>query len=334
MAVKRDSSIDFLKIISMAAVLFLHTQRNAEEGVVFNYVLYYGARFAMPVFFMVNGMLIMNRKEFTFDYYKKKILNIIRITAIWGGISVILSLLFDRSGIKRAVVNGIKCLWGGYAVPFWFLVTLGIIYTILLFCFPIVKKKLNLILIVLGSICVVINLVSLINIFVFDGFYIQEPVNQRIRLWSWGFYFLLGYRLKDMTFSDKQKKYLPIMTTIVTVVAIVYQYLIFVVKLNKINSSFCYESPLIMLWAAMIFLTVRNSNWIRNTDKGAVIQKLSIYSFGIFLLHGYFLRYLDLVKANHNAISAFGVWLGLYSVCLVITIILSRIPYLNKIMKY
>ena len=334
MTAKRDSSIDLLKILSMAAVLLLHTQRNAEEGVVFNNVLYYGARFAMPIFFMVNGMLIMNRKDFKFDYYKKKILNIVRITAIWGGISVILSLLFDRSGIKRAVINGIKCLWGGYVVPFWFLVTLAIIYTILLFCFPIIKNKLNLILIALGSICVVIDLISLINIFVFDGFYIQESVNQRIRLWTWGFYFLLGYRLKDMTISDKQKKLLPIMTALVTVVAIVYQYLIFVVKLNKINSSFCYESPLIMLWASLLFLTVRNSEWIKNTEKGAIIQKFSIYSFGVFLLHGYFLRYLDLVKANHNAISAFGVWLCLYLGCLLITIVLSRIPYLNKIMKY
>ena len=334
MTAKRDISIDFLKILSMAAVLFLHTQRNAEEGVVFNNVLYYGARFAMPVFFMINGMLIMNRNEFTFDYYKKKTLNIVRITAIWGGISVILSLLFDRSGIKRAVVNGIKCLWGGYVVPFWFLVTLGIIYTILLFCFPIVKKKLNLILVVLGIICVVIDLISLINIFAFDGFYIQKPVNQRIRLWSWGFYFLLGYYLKDMTLSDKQKKYLPIMTALVTVVAIVYQYLIFVVKLNMINSSFCYESPLIMLWTSLIFLTVRNTKWIKNTDKGAIIQKFSIYSFGVFLLHGYFLRYLDLVKSNHSAVSAFVVWLCLCIGCLLITFVISKIPYLNKIMKY
>ena len=77
MSDKRDSSLDILKLISMAAVLFLHTQRNAELGVVFNPVLYYGSRFAMPVFFMINGMLIMDHKEFTISYYFKKILNML-----------------------------------------------------------------------------------------------------------------------------------------------------------------------------------------------------------------------------------------------------------------
>lgn len=71
----------------MVAVVGLHSQRSLILGTVNNEVLYYLSRFAMPCFFMTNGYLILNRNDFTFTYYKRKIVNMIRVL-ISGGYSV------------------------------------------------------------------------------------------------------------------------------------------------------------------------------------------------------------------------------------------------------
>jgi surface polysaccharide O-acyltransferase-like enzyme len=51
----------------------------------------------MPVFFMVNGYLILKRETFDFSYWKRKVLNIARVLIIWGVInSLYLLLLISR----------------------------------------------------------------------------------------------------------------------------------------------------------------------------------------------------------------------------------------------
>ena len=54
-----------------------------------NEILYYLSRFAMPCFFMVNGYLILCKKSFSVEYYKKKMLNMLRVL-LSGGAGVYL----------------------------------------------------------------------------------------------------------------------------------------------------------------------------------------------------------------------------------------------------
>ena len=76
---KRNEGIDLLKALCMIAVVGLHSQRSIIAGNVNNVVLYYLARFAMPCFFMINGYLVLNKEEFTFDYHNTKNFNLIRV---------------------------------------------------------------------------------------------------------------------------------------------------------------------------------------------------------------------------------------------------------------
>ena len=89
---KRNEGIDILKALCMIAVVGLHSQRSLILGTVNNEVIYYLSRFAMPCFFMINGYLILNRNDFTLEYYKKKIVNMIRVL-LSGGDSI--SIFFD-----------------------------------------------------------------------------------------------------------------------------------------------------------------------------------------------------------------------------------------------
>ena len=71
---KRNYGIDLLKILSILGMLALHTQRSLQTGECYNPCLYYGGRFCMPIFFMVNGYLILSKEDFSVKYFQKKYL--------------------------------------------------------------------------------------------------------------------------------------------------------------------------------------------------------------------------------------------------------------------
>lgn len=83
---QRNFGLDLLKALCMIAVVGLHSQRNMVTGTINNTFLYYVSRFAMPCFFMINGYLILNRNDFTFTYYKRKIVNMVRVLISGGGV--------------------------------------------------------------------------------------------------------------------------------------------------------------------------------------------------------------------------------------------------------
>lgn len=80
----RNDGLDLLKAICMVAVVGLHSQRSMVTGTVNNPLLYYISRFAMPCFFMINGYLILNRDDFPLTYYKKKLINMVRVLLSGG----------------------------------------------------------------------------------------------------------------------------------------------------------------------------------------------------------------------------------------------------------
>ena len=81
----REIYIDAIKTIALMLVFALHTQRSLSTGICYNPILYYGARCCMPLFFMVNGALIIRKTEFGIQYYLKKTINIIKLLVVWGG---------------------------------------------------------------------------------------------------------------------------------------------------------------------------------------------------------------------------------------------------------
>ena len=329
---KRDYGIDLLKVISTFAVLAVHSQRCSETGELFNPFLYYIARFAMPCFFMCNGFLIMKRETFDFKYYIKKITNIVRVLLIWSCVTIVLSLLIEHNTLKVALIDGIKCGLGAKIVPFWFLFTLGIIYTALIFLFDWVKRNINVLLIVLLVGMFIIHLFSLINIFR-GGYFIQQIIDQRFRLWTWVFYFLSGYKIKlfmqERAAFNKNKLFL--LTTFMTVIVFFYQYYLCAIYLNKINSEYLYDSIFIVIWCVLIFVLF---NSIEIHDDRKIICFLSSNTFGIFLLHGYFLYYLKLTNRIHGFIDSTLLWIALIIICYVITAIVRKIPIGRKIFEY
>ena len=325
----RELYLDAIKVFALLMVFLLHTQRGVEvTDPCHNFVLFYLGRCAMPLFFMVNGTLILSKETFTFEYYKKKVSKIIRLLFLWGCVTIGYYLIVMRTGIFEAVKNGLKVMLAyHWVINLWFFITFILIYTLLLFCFDWVKTHITQCVVVLFVVCVVIESISVVNIF-HGGFFIQEFINQRLRLWTWCFYFCLGFLLKSMTFKKLDKGILAFSTVVFTVVSIVWQYYLCWFKTEQIESNYMHDDLLIIVWSIGIFLCFRYFE---------VLWKLSVFaniSFGAFLMHSYFIDAWNLRALPHNGLESIGVVVLLTAGTFVLSYYLNKIPVVKKLFQY
>ena len=328
--IEKNIGIEILKTLALCGVLALHTQRSYFLHECWNPLIYYLARFCMPIFFMVNGALIMKRDTFSFSYYKRKVLNIIRILTIWAIITFVYSYLLLDLTFHISLINGIKSLLGGFIVPFWFLFTFILIYTILLFCFDFIKKHLKWVVYSLFFICILIDVVSLTNIGR-GGYFLQASIPQKFRLWTWLFYFLFGYYLSSL--APYRKRLVAICLVVFTILSWIYQYYLCFEYLEKMNSEYTYDNVLIIIWCACIFVSFCNLKFIDQSIKKA-ITVVSSNMFGVFLLHGFFIKYFGLTEIVRNGIESSLLFVILLIGCWGISFIINHIPYLKEIIRY
>ena len=75
--VERNISLDVLKVLSCFSIVALHI--FGRKNNLLNGIVYYISTFAIPIFFMVNGFLLMRKKEISYKYIVKKIYKILKI---------------------------------------------------------------------------------------------------------------------------------------------------------------------------------------------------------------------------------------------------------------
>lgn len=326
---KRALYLDALKVIALVLVFALHTQRGVEDtDPLHNAVLFYGARCAMPIFFMVNGALIMSKESFTFAYYKKKILNMIRIFIIWGTITVFYALFYMRVGLYEALKNGVKVLVAKHwVINLWFFFTFAIIYTVLLFWFQWIKRNIVTLTLILGVVCVCLGVISDISV-LHGGYFVQAYVTQRLRLWTWFFYFFLGYVLRTFELDQNDRVYVFLITALSFGLAVFLQYILAWCCTGQIESNYMYDNLLLVIYSSFVFLSFRIMPKV-----SAWLSRFVGPSFGAFLLHSYFIDALNL-RASSNAVQAFFVWVGLVVCMWFLSWCLSKIPVVREAFRY
>lgn len=139
----RDYSLDLAKFIAIFFVIIYHNSWALSTDIIndssvsalltyyFNSIL----STCVPLFFLVNGALVINKK-FNLNQHVRKIIKLVALTLIWAVIIVVcISLIRHESlSLKRAVQ--IISQWQfGYVHSLWFMHTLIIIYLF----FPLIK---------------------------------------------------------------------------------------------------------------------------------------------------------------------------------------------------
>ncbi|MBU3103161.1 acyltransferase [Clostridium gasigenes] len=332
---KRNISLELLKIIACFSVITLHVV--GIELSLFNSVLYYLAGCAVPIFFMVNGNLLLNKENISCKYVFKKIINILYVVFLWN---VVINVLFLTQGhLKNPFIESIKSLLQrGYFWQFWFFGALIIIYC----CLPIIfklfkhKRKATMITLFFVGSSITIDLISLIRSSL--GFSIvQIHFIQTFRIWTWFAYFLLGgiigklevknYIMKNIT-TKKNMVYL-IITTITTVI---YQYNISRYVYKVLYAEFFYDNVFTFVWILSLFLFIYRLN-IKNIKLIKLIEIVSYNTIGIYIIHVTLIQVIDDFYNFSRPVINIIMVLIIFLLSMGISIIISKIPFIKKLIK-
>ena len=297
---ERNLNLDYVKILACIAVVGLHTLQR--ELSLFNSSLYYLCGFAVPVFFMASGYILLKRDEVKYSYSLNKILYILRIVVLWNALILILRVLealvkseriipviisFPLTVIRTLLQRDI--LW-----QFWYLGALIIIYALLPIFMRVFKsenkeKKIFKFWIVLVCISIIFQGISLIL-----GFPIQKKVIQTFRLWTWIQYFILGGLISF--YGDSLKKYLSAKThkvlfLIVSVWILVYQNIAGRFFIHDLHAEYFYDDLFTIVWVILGFTYVMRLDAEKIWGGVRWIQKLVPLTMGIYIIHPLFIRF-------------------------------------------
>ena len=299
----RNLGLDLLKIFSCIGVVILHSTRpgfNLEQYNISAY-LYYLATYAIPLFFMLNGYFLLNKKKLPYSYVFNKIVGILTVVSAWNILIWLIRWDFNVNPVRKIIGSLVQ---KGYFYQFWFFGSLIIIYLTL----PIIKKVLekdysySVVLLFLMVIGIVIEI---INTFIIHK-PIQQYVPQTFRLWTWFFYYILGgYLGKKNIHEVKLTKFSKLIFSLLFIISPILLFYLAKNVYHSILAEYFYDSIIVKLISVVIFIIfIRIEKGITLKNNELIIM-LSSLTMGVYIVHTYILtqvmKYID-TSVGYNTI--------------------------------
>lgn len=330
----RNLSLDLLKVLACFCVVVLHTVGNDVNVV--NSSIYYIAGCAVPIFFMVNGNLLLNKTCLDYRYVLSKIKNIIIVVLSWN--LVISSLFLIKGKGFNPIIESLKSLiQQGYFYQFWFFGGLLIIYSIL----PIIhkifidnKKSIQLTTIFI-SVCIIIDVTSLISCYLGYNI-IQTYFIQTFRVWTWMAYFLLGgllgkNEIKNYINNRISVKMNSIILIIMTIIIVFYQYNIGHYLYKNLYAEYFYDNIFTFIWILSLFNLVYRCNF--KLKKETTIKVIIENIMGIYILHATVINIINRFYNFNVGYINIILTICVFTVSLLASFIINKIPYMNKMLR-
>ena len=327
----RNINLDLLKVLACVGVVLLHTTMGGfKETGSWNLLtyLYYLGTYSIPLFFMVNGYLLLGKKEITYPYILQKVKWILTIVSLWTIIVWLFKRDFTENLIKKIIGS---LLQKGYFSQFWFFGALILIYL----CLPILRKFLNSkrsylyilsVLLVIGLIFELANIVLQMPI--------QTYVIQTFRLWTWFFYYVLGGYIAQFTMKELKsrfKNWMKIVSILLFLISPLILFFIAKTAYHNLFAEYFYDTLFVKVSTLGIFLTILTLTL--NEKRNEWIVSLSNQTMGVFIIHTYIMKVWEKLF-GFNFVGAYLLFaLFTLSVSFIIVGMLMKIPYFNRIVK-
>jgi surface polysaccharide O-acyltransferase-like enzyme len=300
-------------------------------------------RFAVPVFLMISGALLLNREYDLSGFVKKRYPRILIPFIFWAVMYIVFAIIFQGKvsildSASSTIIYSAKTFLGlpGYTRPFWYI---WLILGVYLFV-PIINRwiqKTNLreieyflIIWIITSICGTFA-IPLFDFylsyftgpigFLIAGYYLSVKKNKILEnSWIWGILFILA-----------------------TAIRVIFSY-----KLTLLTGKlvgFDIYNLITVVQAISLFLAIKNfntseifskiSSFFKRGLAGVLTISLSKYSFGIYLIHILTLRVIYEFGFTYSGKNAL-IWIPTLTVLVLILswaflVILERVPALKKI---
>lgn len=201
---QRNQYFDFIRGIGCYLVFFAHVcilHLDFVMNSVFLHTIFNAIVYAIPIFIIISGKLML-RRAYSYREISKKIMHFIALIAFWNFLYAI--VVYWQQGIltilQMTLLQMIKDVWqGSYYYQFWFLYLLMFLYSITPLLYRLYtthKKRYLQVVMWLGLLCILVDSINLgCEI---QGYACIMRIPQILRMWIWLFYFMLGGCLSDV----------------------------------------------------------------------------------------------------------------------------------------
>lgn len=330
--------LDNLRAVATIAVIGIHVSSDyvPGEGTIPMSDFWIGniydslSRFAVPVFVMISGALLLSKEEGTGVFLKKRFTRLLMPFIFWSLIYSINSLyLENQEGIQNSFQDILHKIFvqfrDGSSVHFWYIYMIIGLYLFI----PVIGKWVRH--------ATEKDLLYFLAIW-FVSMLLNQPVFEKFKpavelSYFGGFtgYLILGHYLKIKTFSNPRKSRLFGLILLISglLMTVFGTYSGYYFSQKYISDFYEPLSPGILFYAAGLFLLFKDND-IRCRPLVYVRNFISKYSYGIFLVHVLVLNKLYDFNISWNFIQpALGIPVTVF-ICLaissVIIFVISKLP--------
>ena len=327
----RNINLDLIKVLACIGVVLLHTTmigfKDTGSWNLLAY-LYYLGTYSIPLFFMVNGYLLLGKRDITYSYILQKVKWILITVSSWTFIVWLFKQDFAVNPVKKVLGSMVQ---KGYFSQFWFFGALILIYL----CLPILKKILNS---KRRYLYILSFFVAIGLIFESANIILQMPLQsyviQTFRLWTWFFYYILGGLIAQF---DKEvikkgfKRWMKIVAVLLMSISPLILFFLAKTINHNLFAEYFYDILFVKIVSLGIFLTVLTLSLEEN--KSEWIVTLSNQTMGVFITHTYVMKMWEKSVGFSFAGAHFLFLIFTLSVSFIVVGILIKIPYFNRIVK-
>ncbi len=342
--------INKLRIFATLMVIMLHVAAPVRDQLenmnVLNWFvgsLFDGfSRAGVPLFLMISGALLLNKKESFKDFYVKRLLRILMPFIFWG---IFYAFYWPVStGNEINITETIFSIFKGpSSYHLWYLYTIIGIYLVSPFLRILIenitKSQLQ-ILLILGLIF------NVILPHLYSEFYIWLKLDLKlgfqlpmIDVYLW--YFILGFYLQKYFSPSKKVNFYLFAYIFTSIITVFLGYLVYIHDKTYNPLFIVNESPFVLLQAIFIFLYFKTKNSKEKNKQSKIIFTLNFLSFGLYLIHPFIIDLLDkgflgfaLHAKKMDTILAIPLtYLTVLISSILICWIISKIPILKKIIN-
>lgn len=344
----RNLSLDMVRLVAIAAVIMIHISAGfvmkneiGSSEFVWGNIFDSVSRIGVPLFIMTSGALMLDpRKQVTINeiFYRRlpKILILLLMWSIFYAVMYKIMIPVIKVGqIDFSIKAFIIDIALGYYHLWYLYMQAGLYVAVLFLRILAVKKNQNLVLIYL-----LISALFQFTIPIIKGgtlyFKGAEQLIIFIEKFQLGFfnvfiaYFLLGWYIVHIGISKRMKVALYLSSLLALLLMIIY------VHISKdYTNAYSNSGIFVFIYSAGIF-TALNSINIKPNKKSLFISNISKYSFGIYVVHVILLEEVTgklLSKITTPPIYMLSCWTLTFIVSLTATFVMSRIPYIKKLVR-
>lgn len=329
---KRIIGIDFLKIIACLGVVGLHT--IGKDSSTINRILYYFCGYAIPIFFMVHGYLLLNKDNLNYKYLIHKAITFLYVAFLWNCTVMIIQIILHKS-----IINPLKetlremIVQRGFFFQFWYFGALFLVYLVAPFLYKILHSSKRVQFgIILLAIVVIIDILS-IYFSKTVGEPLQSRISQPFRIWTWIFYFYSGGLIKKLNIQiDNKSRKILFFLLISIIVNSVYDYFVGYKIIGIEWAEYFYDNIFMICESVLLFITF-NGIKIDNIRINHIISSVSSLIMGVFVIHVMVIKVIEKCYNFQNSIYNLFLWFAVFLISLSISKIISLIPILKRLIK-